>query len=39
MNKTHRKAQNRIEKKIDFLAEIFQNIFFKKLLTFQKKGV
>ncbi len=39
VNKTHRKVQNRIEKKIDFLAEIFPNIFSKNLLTFRKKGV
>lgn len=38
MNKTHRKAQNRIEKKIDFLAEIFPNIFLKKTIDISKKG-
>lgn len=36
VNKTHRKVQNRIEKKI---GGNFPEHFFKNLLTFRKKGV
>ena len=39
MNKTHKKVQNKIEKKIDFLGGNFRKVLVKKMLIVYNKVV